>query len=109
MKLLVVTSLKEYLPEISSLLKEAGVGVYSMSRTTGIKTSDGADLTAEWFGADTGAFDSVFLFSFTDEDIADRALSLVESYNELHPSGWPVRAFVLPVEKMSQSSKNYKL
>jgi len=109
MKLLVITSLKEYLPVISLVLKEAGVGVYSMSKTTGIKTSDGVDLTEEWFGVDKGAFDSVFLFSFTDEDTAGRALSLVESYNELHPSGWPVRAFVLPVEKMSQSSKNLKL
>ncbi|HTI92293.1 MAG TPA: hypothetical protein VL727_16980 [Puia sp.] len=104
MKLLVITSLKEYLPAISALLKQAQIAVFSVSKTTGIKTTDGADLFDDWFGSHSGDFDSIFLFSFTAEGAAKKALELVEGYNRVNDSDFPVRAFILPVEQSSQSS-----
>lgn len=102
MKLLIITSLKEYLPQVSALLKQAKVAVYSVSKTTGIRTEDGDSLLDDWFGSHSGEFDSLFLFSFTDEDAAASAVDLIDSYNKENDTDFPLRAFVLPVEKTNQ-------
>jgi hypothetical protein len=102
MKLLVITSLKEYLPAVAALMRQAQIGVYSVSKTTGIKAAGGFDLLDDWFGSDSGDFDSLVVFSFTDEDAAGKALTLVEDYNRVNHSDFPVRAFILPVESVSR-------
>lgn len=98
MKLLVITSLKEYLPDIPGLLKQAGIEVFSVSKTTGIRTTGEQDLLEDWFGSRPGEYDSVFVFSFTTEDNSRKAIGLVVDYNAKHPTGFPVKAFMLPVE-----------
>src|SRR5579859_1789382 len=80
-KLLIITSLKEYLPAITALLRQAQITVFSVSRTTGMKTADGIGLLDDWFGAGGGDFDSLVIFSFTPEDSAGKAMALVEGYN----------------------------
>lgn len=102
MKLLVITSLKEYLPAVTALLKQAQIAVFSVSKTTGLKTVDGIGLLDDWFGAGGGEFDSLVIFSFAGEDSVGKALTLVEAYNLANNTGFPVRAFVLPVEQASQ-------
>lgn len=102
MKLLIITSLKEYLPQVSALLKQARVAVYSVSKTTGIRTEGGDSLLDDWFGSHSGEFDSVVLFSFTEETAAAAAVDLVDGYNKENNTDFPLRAFVLPVEKTSQ-------
>ena len=102
MKLLFIASLKEYLPAVSRLVKQSGISVYSVSRTIGMRTADGESLMEDWFGSQGGEFDSVILFSFTDEASATRAITLVDAYNKTHDTGFPLRAFLLPVEKASQ-------
>lgn len=106
MKLLVITSLKEYLPAVSTLLQQAGVAVYSVSRATGMRTTDDADLLDDWFGSATGEFDSVVVFSFTTEMAADKAMNLVNDHNKTLDTGFPLRAFVLPVERTSELNSN---
>ena len=108
MKLLVITSLKEYLPAISALLKQAQIAVFSVSKTTGMKTTDGANLLDDWFGSHSGDFDSIFLFSFTGEETAMKALELVEGYNSANETDFPVGAFILPVERSNQSPSKMK-
>jgi hypothetical protein len=105
-KLLVITSLKEYLPDISALLRQAQISVFSVSKTTGMKTKDGANLLDDWFGSQSGDFDSIFLFSFTAEDAARKVLKLVEDYNHINDTDFPVRAHILPVEQSSLPSSN---
>jgi len=102
MKLLIITSLKEDLSAISKFLKVAKIEVFSVSKTTGMKLSDGSDLLEDWFGSHGGDFDSIFLFSFTDDDKAGKTLGLVESYNRNHDTGFPIRAFILPVDRSNQ-------
>jgi|GEM_PF-3032071 len=49
----------------------------------------------------TGLKDSVFIFSFAEEETVDRATALIRDHNQQHPTGFPLRAFVLPVEDHS--------
>jgi hypothetical protein len=101
MKLLIITSLKEYLPQVSTLLRKAKIPIYSVSRTTGMRSQDDDSLLEDWFGSHSGEFDSIFVFSFTEDAPVAEALTLVDNYNMDNNTGFPLRAFVLPVEKTS--------
>ncbi len=99
MKLLVVTSLKEYQKKVAQLLDQAKITVFSVTETMGVKDQQESNLLDNWFSSGSEQFDSVFQFSFTDADKADQALSLIKKYNAENETGFPIRAFVLPVEK----------
>jgi len=103
MKLLLVTSLKEYQKTLSAIMDEAGIEVFSVSETIGFKDQQKANLLDNWFGSGNARFDSVFLFSFTSEVNAERALELIKKYNTENETGFPIRAFVISVDKASYS------
>lgn len=101
MKLLFVTSLKEHQADVARILEQAGITVFSATETTGFKNTRDENLLTSWFARSRDEYNSVFLFSFTSESNATRALQLIRNYNETHATGFPVRAFMLPVEKSS--------
>lgn len=106
MKLLVVTSLKEYQKKVAHILDQAGIEVFSVSETKGFKDHQASNLLDNWFSSGTEQFDSIFLFSFTEEPKADYALELIKRYNVENNTGFPVRAFIVPVEKSSYTPSN---
>ena len=99
MKLLIVTSLKEYQKAVAEVIDHAGIEVFSVSETIGFKDHQTPSLMDSWFGSGREYFDSIFLFSFTDNAKADQALNLIKRYNEEHKTAFPVRAFIVPVDK----------
>ena len=99
MKLLVITSLKEYRQKAAQILEQAQIAVFSITDTIGIKDFQDANLLDSWFSKGDEQFDSIFIFSFTDDDKADRVLDLVRKYNTEHDTGFPMRAFIVPVDK----------
>jgi hypothetical protein len=103
MKLLLVTSLKEYQKTTASIMDEAGIEVFSVSETIGFKDHKKPNLLDNWFSSGGEQFDSIFLFSFTEERKAERAMELIKKYNEEHKTGFPIRAFIVPVDQASYS------
>jgi hypothetical protein len=101
MKLLIVTSLKEYQKEVATIFNHAGIKVFSVSETKGFKEDQGVNLLDSWFGSGKEHFDSIFLFSFTAEESAEKAVELIKAYNEENKTNFPIRAFIVPVEKSS--------
>ncbi|MFZ4058892.1 MAG: hypothetical protein ACOYKE_12185 [Ferruginibacter sp.] len=101
MKLLFVTSIKEQQEAVGKLLSASGIHVFSVTETTGIKDHPPVNMLDEWFSAGKEKFDSVFLFSFTDSQSADNAIEAIKAYNIETNNHFPVRAFILPVEKSS--------
>lgn len=101
MKLIVVTSLKEYQKIVAKIFEQAKIPVFSVTDTIGFKENNSPNLVDEWFGAGTDHFNSIFLFSFTDDTNADNALELIKEYNATEESKFPIRAFIMPVEKSS--------
>jgi hypothetical protein len=99
MKFLVVTSLKEYRSDVFKIFKKAGITVYSTTEVTGIKEDQSPDLMEEWFAAGNENYDSVIIFSFTQAEKAKYATTLIENYNQEQNNGFPLRAFVIPVEE----------
>ena len=99
MKLLIVAAIKEDTDTVSAILKKASIPVFSVTDTMGIKNTVDADLLADWFSRGVGKFDSVFIFCFTTESNTNAALKEIEDYNQYKSSNFPIRAFVLAVEK----------
>lgn len=101
MKLLVVTSLKDYQKKVGQIMDQAGIAVFSVSETLGFKDNETPNLLDNWFTSGTEQFDSIFVFCFTEESRAERAVELIKSYNLQNVTGFPIHAFVIPVDKSS--------
>ena len=104
MKLLVVTSLKEYQKNVAHILDKAGIEVFSVSETIGFKDHQTSNLLDNWFSSGSEQFDSIFLFSFTEAAKAEHALELIKKYNDENVTGFPIRAFIIPVDKSSYTT-----
>lgn len=100
MKLLIVTAIRECMDAIDRIFDKHGVRVYSTTNIRGIRNDIGKPSVADnWFGTDGKIpYDSVMLFSFTDEETAKATLQSLAAYNEKDNQDFPVRAFLLPVE-----------
>lgn len=105
MKLLLITSLKEYQKAVAGIINQAGIEVFSVSETSGFKDHQTSSLMDNWFASGSVQFDSIFLFSFTEEAKAKQALDMIKKYNEENKTGFPLRAFILPVEQSSYTGK----
>ncbi len=55
----------------------------------------------DWFASGDEKFDSLMIFSFTDAENAEHGMELIKKYNEESETNFPVRAFIVPVEKAS--------
>jgi len=99
MKLLIVAAIKEDTEIVSTILKKAAIPVFSITDTMGVKNSIDTNMLDDWFSRGVGKYDSVFIFSFTSESNADKALKEIEVHNTTQSTQFPIRAFVLAVEK----------
>ncbi len=97
MKLLVVLSIKEYQERVASLLQDAGVTQFSVSNITGYKKRSE---NLGWFAANgsNAKTNSIMLFSFTSQEIAEKAIAEIDSCNIETNNPFPVHAFILDVE-----------
>lgn len=99
MKLFIVTSLKDYQPDVIKIFKAAEIAVFSITDVIGVKDNHGVNLMADWFASGDEKFDSLMIFSFTSDENAVKAMTLIENYNQTNTTGFPIRAFIVPVEK----------
>lgn len=102
MKLLLVTCLEDFKAEITALLQQARVNIFSFTETTGVKTVHDANLLDDWFGNKEGEFRSLLFFSFTTAESAAEAVQLIHTFNENGGHHFPARVFIMQVE-----SSNY--
>lgn len=99
MKLLVVTCLKEYLKDVSKIFKQANIEVFSTSEIVGHRDGASLNLIEDWFASGDELSDSLMIFTFTNELNAGHGMELIKNYNATLKENFPVRAFVMPVEK----------
>jgi hypothetical protein len=101
MKLLIITSLKDYQKEAIKLFHKAGIKVFSVSKTMGFKEDDSVNLMDSWFSNEAEYFDSIVMFSFTTDEKSSHAMELVNFHNTESKIEFPIRAFVMSIEKAS--------
>lgn len=103
MKFFVVTCIKESKNVVYKIFKEANIHAFSTTDIVGFKDLEQREpnLLEEWFASGDEQFDSQMIFSFTADENAQKGMDLIKNYNEANNTGFPVRAFILPVEKSS--------
>lgn len=101
MKFLAVTSLKEDQKTVNDIFHQSHIPVYSVSKVIGHKDGQHPNLIDSWFSSGGEEFDSIFIFSFTEDEKTERALHLINEYNTTTKTRFPIRAFIMPVEKSS--------
>lgn len=101
MKLIVVMSVEDVKDSILAILQKASVPVLSMVDTKGMKPAVSLAFAASWLGKEKQIYNSLLYFSFTDEEKANRVVSLIDEYNNQEKCIFPAHAFVLPVENSS--------
>lgn len=99
MKLLIVTCLKEYLTDVARIFKQANIQVFSANEIAGHRNSAPLNLLEDWFATGGEEVDAMMIFTFTTAANAERGIALIKAYNENLKEDFPVRAFVMPVEK----------
>ncbi|MES2373853.1 MAG: hypothetical protein V4557_14840 [Bacteroidota bacterium] len=101
MKLFITVCLKEYHNDVYAIFKQAKIDVFSAAEVTGFKNNQIPQLLESWFASGEEKFDSAMLFSFTSSESAERGIELVKKYNTEMKTNFPLRAFIIPVEKTS--------
>jgi hypothetical protein len=98
MKLLVVTSLAEHADKVAELLTRSGVTVFSRTETIGFKETYRPNMLDSWYANSNGKYNSLFFFSFTTAESAQKVLQAIDECNREKRSHFPLRGFILPVE-----------
>ena len=98
MKLFIVTCIREYREVAKEIFQDAGIRIMSITETVGVRSDRDQNLLDDWFGNKDGEFLSLILFSFAPSEQIDLAIQQINRFNEREATGFPVRAFVLPVE-----------
>ncbi|MBY0480594.1 MAG: hypothetical protein K2Q21_04495 [Chitinophagaceae bacterium] len=101
MKFLIVTCIKEYQELVFKIFSQAGIRAYSTTDIVGFKDQQNSNMLEDWFASGDEQFDSCMLFSFTTEINANKAMELVLQYNQNNHTNFPLRAFIVAVEKSS--------
>jgi hypothetical protein len=99
MKLLIVTCLKECLTDVVRIFKQANIEVFSTNEITGHRDNVASNLLEDWFASGGEEVRSMMIFTFTQTENAEKGLELIKVYNETIKEAFPVRAFIMPVEK----------
>jgi hypothetical protein len=99
MKFFIVTCLKEYQDDVNKIFKQANINVFSATDLIGFKDNQSPDMLQEWFASGDEKFDSLMVFSFTDTEKAEHGMELIKQLNKVSQTNFPVRAFIVPVEK----------
>lgn len=99
MKLFITTCLKEYQDDVIKIFRQANINVLSITDVIGFKDNHSLNLLEDWFASGDEKFDSVMIFSFTTAENAEKGMELMKHYNETNKTNFPLRAFILPVEK----------
>lgn len=101
MKLLIVTCIREHESLVKQIFKQAGISVFSIIPSRGIKNDPDLNLLDDWFGNSDGEADSLVLFSFSESESVKNCINLIDNSNTQSKSNFPIRAFALPVETFS--------
>ena len=99
--MIVVTSIREDMEQVTRIFEQAEIPIFSVSETTGYKTGTEDYLPDEWFGSGPEGTKSWYFFSFTSDEKAARAIGMIRSRQAAKNNPFPIRGFVLPVESTS--------
>ncbi|MCO5248141.1 MAG: hypothetical protein M9887_04230 [Chitinophagales bacterium] len=99
MKLLIVTAIKECRSEIDRIFEEHGIRVYSFTNIRGVRYDEEKGTKTNWYGREMDDYyESVMMFSFAEEDVAQQVLKAIDIFNKENENNFPSKAIIVPIE-----------
>ena len=99
MKLLLITAIKAYEPDVKEILESAAVTKYSYKEVTGYSGDAQESIVGNWFAEDNNETDSVLFFAFVRKEIAHEVLTLANAFNDKQILPSQVHVAILNIEE----------
>ncbi len=99
MKLLLITSIREFEKEIKSILKKAEVTHYSYKKVTGFRDASELSIQENWFASEMNESKSILFYVFVKKENVDTVFNLVKIFNEKQESDSTIHLAMLDIEK----------
>ena len=99
MKLLVITSIREFEKEIKRILKKAAVKTYSYKDVTGYRDASELSIKENWFSNDMNEGEAIFFYAFVKKENVDLVFDLVTKFNGEQETLSAIHVAVLNIER----------
>ena len=98
MKLLLITTIKEFEKNVKNLLVNSGVSVFSYTAVKGYKADQKATVD-NWFAAEITESNSLMFMAFVEEDRIDHIYAKVSTFNTKQEFQSKIHIATLEIEK----------
>ena len=99
MKLLVITSIREFKKEIKRILKKAEVKTYSYKDVIGYRDASELSIGENWFSNDMNEGEAIFFYAFLKKENVDLVFDLVTKFNDEQETLSAIHVAVLNIER----------
>lgn len=102
MKLLIITAVEEFGPEVKKQLKDNGLQTYSYREVIGFRDSTMDAVETNWFATEMNETPSLIFFAFVSETQEEALVMELNRFNltcEVHSK---IHATIVPIEKTTK-------
>lgn len=99
MKLLIITAISEFEPEIKKQLKKAKVTAFSFKNVSGYREHSEDAVATNWFSSDMHITESIVFFAFVKKESIDTLFDGIHEFNAVQETLSSIHVAVLNVEQ----------
>lgn len=99
MKYLIITAVKAFEEEIKAILKKATINEYTYKDVTGYRDFSELSINDNWFANEMNEGESIFFYSFVQNEQIDNIFELVTKFNNKQKSMSTIHVAVLNIER----------
>ena len=99
MKLLLITTIKEFEKNVKDLLVHSGVSVFSYTAVKGYKAEVQEGSADNWFASDVTESNSLMFMAFVEDEKMDEVCGKVKNFNAKQEFQSKVHVVTLNIEK----------
>lgn len=99
MKLLIITSVKEFEKEIKQILKKAEVKRFSYQDVNGFSDASGEAIEGNWFASERHTNESLLFYAFVPKENVAKVFDLVAQFNAKQETASHIHLAMLPIER----------
>lgn len=103
MKLLLITSVKEFEKDIKLMLRKSEVKSFSYKDVKGFKDNSEDAIEGNWFASNIQETESILFYAFIKEDKVDSLFSLAGLFNKEQKTKSNIHIAVLNIERCSKN------
>ena len=101
MKLLIITSIKEFENDIKRMLTNSEIKLFSYHPITGYRNHSIESVENNWFATKLNETDSIIFYAFVNQEYVDILFNKINEFNDQQESLSTVHVVILDIEKFN--------